>query len=81
MVLSGEKREDCSSALKYSFLYILYVHIFPLTLTIKCPNSILKLDQREQEKLSRVAISGLDNIFLMLSCPINESHIRIDFGN
>lgn len=48
------------------FFYGLYVHIFSLTFTIKCPNSVLELDQQEQGKLSTVVASGLDKKFLTL---------------
>lgn len=61
------KKEDCLLALKYSFLRVLYVHIFPLTFIIKCPDSILELDKREKGKLSRVATSGLDKKVLRLT--------------
>lgn len=61
------KKGDCLLALKYSFLCVLYVHIFPLTFIIKCPDSILEPDKREEEKLSGVATSGLNKKVLRLA--------------
>lgn len=66
-VFIWRKKEDCLLALKYSFLCVLYVHIFPLTFIIKCPDSILEPDKREEDKLSRVATSGLDKKVLRLA--------------
>ena len=61
-----KKKAGYFLARKYSFLYVLCVHIFSLTFTVKCPHSVLKLDQQEQGQLSKVATSGSDKKFHML---------------
>ena len=60
------KKADRFLTRKCSFLYVLCVRIFSVTFTVKCPPSVLKLNQQEQGQWSKVAASGSDKKFRML---------------
>lgn len=75
MVFIWRKKEDCLLALKYSFLCVLYVHIFPLTFIIKCPDSILEPDKERKTSCLELQLLVWTKKFSDWLCPLNVSHM------
>jgi hypothetical protein len=68
------EKEDCLLALKYSFLYI----NLPPTCTIKCPDSILKLDQKNKRRNLELPLLSWARHFSYFPCPLSVSHLEMN---